>query len=72
MAGLVLGTVATAYAIIWLPMFDGTSSSRPSTPSEIAAQKEFVDKLNTAQKEYQQKVDGATKEAEQKSNSIGQ
>ena len=63
MAGLTLGIIATAFTVICLMMFGCSSSSRPSTPSEIAAVKEFQAKLDTAQKEYQQKVDAATKEA---------
>jgi hypothetical protein len=63
MPGLILGTIATVYTVIWLTMSACTTSSRPSTPAEIAAQKEFQEKLNTAQEEYQQKVDAATKEA---------
>lgn len=71
MAGLVLGIIATAFVIIWLTKFAAASSSSLSTPSEIAAQKEFHDKLTTAHEEFQQKVDAVTKEAEQKSDSIG-
>ncbi len=70
MAGLVLGIIAIAFVIIWLMKF-ATSSSRSSTPTEIAAQKEFQEKLVAAQEEFYQKVDAATKEAEQKSDSIG-
>ena len=70
-AGLGHGISATAFAIIWLMMTACASSSRPSTPSEIAAQQVFQDKLNTAQKELQQKVDVAQKEAEEKQDAIG-
>ena len=70
MAGLVLGTIATAFIIIWLMKFAAASSSRPSTPSEIAVHNEFQEKLKTAQGEFYQKVDAATKEATQKSDSI--
>lgn len=62
MAALVLGIIAIAFVLIWVMKF-AASSSRPSTPSEIAAHKEFQEKLITAQNEYQQKVDKATKEA---------
>ncbi|MFA6271138.1 MAG: hypothetical protein WC657_08095 [Candidatus Paceibacterota bacterium] len=56
MAGLGLGIIATAFAIIWLTMF-ADESSRSSTSSEIAVQKEFQDKWNTAQKVTEQKWD---------------
>ena len=69
MAALILGVIATAFVIIWLTKFAAASSSRLSTPLEIAAQKEFQDKWNTAQEEFQLKVDAATIEAEQKSDS---
>ena len=65
-AGLILGIIATAFVIIWLTQFAAASSSRLSTPSEIAAQKEFQDKWNTTQEQFQQKVDTATKEASKK------
>ena len=42
---LILGIIATAFVIIWLTKFASASSSRLSTPSEIATQKEFQDKF---------------------------
>lgn len=62
MAGLVLVIIATAFVIILLTKFAAaSSSSRLSTPSEIAAQKEFQDKWNTAKKETEQKLDSTLK-----------
>lgn len=55
----------------WDAIIVDTSSSRPSSPSEITAQKEFHNKLKTAQEEFQQKVGAATKETEEKSDSNG-
>lgn len=66
MAGLVLGIIATAFVTIWLMKFAAASSSRPSTPSEIEAQKEFQEKWNTAQKEAEQKWDSTLKAGELK------
>ena len=63
MAGLVVGAIAVAFVIICLLKIFTASSSRPSTPAEIAAQKEFQIKLSSAQEVYQQRVDAATKEA---------
>jgi uncharacterized membrane protein (DUF106 family) len=60
MAGLVLGIIATVFVILWLTKF-AVASSRLSTPTEIAAQKEFQDKWNTAQKEAEQKWDSTLK-----------
>ena len=62
---IILGIIATAVVIIWFRQFAAGSSSRLSTLSEIAAQKEFQEKWNTTQEQFQQKVDTATKEAEQ-------
>ena len=70
MAGLTLGIIATAFTVICLMMSACASTSRPSTTAEIAAHKEFLEKLNTAQEEFHQKIAAATKEAEQKSDSI--
>ena len=69
MAGLVLGISAIAFAIFWL-MFADVSSSRPSTPAEIAGQMKFQEKWNTAQKEAEQKWDSTLKAAEQKPGSL--
>lgn len=66
MAGLVLGIISITFVIIWLTKYAAASSSRLSTPSEIAAQKEGQGKWTTTQIEFQRKVDAASKEAEQK------
>ncbi len=66
MACLVLGIIATVFGIIWLTNFNDASSLRLSSPSEIAAQKEFQVKWNTAQKEAEQKWDSTLKAAEHK------
>ena len=68
---LILGIVAVAI-IFGLTIFGSTSSSRFSTPAEIAAHEEFQSKLMTAQMEFYQKIELATKEAEQKSDSISE
>lgn len=70
MTCLVLGIIAVAFVIMWLTKF-ASASNRMSTPSEIAAQKVFQDKLNSAQEEFQQKIDSVTREAEHKSESFG-
>ncbi|HMG16216.1 MAG TPA: hypothetical protein VK590_12250 [Saprospiraceae bacterium] len=59
-ACLGLEIITTAVVIICLRMFLLASSSRPSTPAEIAAQMKFQDKWNTAQKEFYQKVEGTS------------
>ena len=60
---LIISILAVAI-VIGITIFGSTSSSRFSTPAEIAAHEEFQSKLMTAQMEFYQKIELATKEAE--------
>lgn len=70
MIGFGFGLIVLLMIII-LPTLLREFSSRPSTPSEIEAQKEFQEKLNITLKEYQYTIDAANNTAEKSSDSNG-
>lgn len=70
MMGFGFGLIVVLLLII-LPTLLREFSSRPSTPSEIEAQKEFQQKLNIKLKEYQNTIDSVNNTAEQSWNSNG-
>ena len=58
------GIIAIACGILWFMYTEG-QKSRPSTPSEIAAQEKFQKELIKSQEDFQKKMDAVVKEAEQ-------
>lgn len=65
---LVIGIIAIAGTIIGLRL--ESSSSSPSSPAAIKAQKEFQSKLVAAQEEFQLEINTAFKAAALKTDSL--